>query len=70
MHRFHLPDMTCGGCLGSVTRAIGRLDPQARIEGDLETRNITVESQESTTSLLAALREAGYSAQSLAEQAS
>lgn len=44
MHRFHVPGMKCDGCLGSVTRAIRSLDPQARIEGDLESREIKVTS--------------------------
>lgn len=63
MHRFHVPDMKCGGCLGSVTRALQSLDPQVRVEADLKTREIEVTSDKTEASLMAALSEAGYPAQ-------
>jgi len=63
MHHFRVPGMTCGGCLGAVTKALQKLDPQVRIEGHLETRTITVESDKSEALLLAALENAGYPAQ-------
>jgi copper chaperone len=69
MHRFHIPGMKCGGCLGAVTRAVEKLDPQARVSGDLETRQVVVESQAPEVSLLAALREAGYPAQAAPQPA-
>ena len=31
MHRFYIPNMTCGGCAKSVTKALLSVDPQARI---------------------------------------
>jgi len=62
MHHFHVPGMTCGGCLGAVTRAIQKLDPQAHVEGDLDNRTISVTSEKPDTSLLAALENAGYPA--------
>lgn len=60
--------MKCGGCLNSVTKTIQKLDPQARIEGDLETREITVLSDKAEATLLGALGEAGYPAQPVAAQ--
>lgn len=63
MHHFHVPDMTCGGCLGAVTKALQKLDPQARVEGDLESRTIAVTSDRPQASLLTALEIAGYPAQ-------
>jgi copper chaperone len=65
MRFFHIPDMTCGGCLRAITRAVQALDPQARVEADLEPRTIKVISSESETSLLNALSKAGYPAQPL-----
>lgn len=65
MHRFQVPGMKCGGCLGSITRAIQKIDPQAQVEGDLEAREINVTSEKAETALLAALREAGYPAHPL-----
>jgi len=62
MHYFHIPDMTCGGCLGAVTKALQKLDPQAHVEGDLENRTIAVTSAQSEMSLLTTLEKAGYPA--------
>jgi copper chaperone len=66
MHRFHLPTMTCGGCLKAATRALQSLDVDARIEGDLATRTIVVRSSAPEADLIEALRQAGYPAESAA----
>lgn len=62
MRRFYLPDMTCGGCARSVTRALQSVDPQARIETDPPAREVRVESIVDEAAFLAALSEAGYPA--------
>jgi copper chaperone len=66
MHLFHVPGMNCGGCLRAITRAIQALDPQVRVEADLEARTIKVISAESEASLLNALSNGGFPAQPLA----
>ena len=53
-------DMTCGGCVGAVTRVIQQLDPQARVAVDLPTHHVSVESVASRERILAALADAGY----------
>lgn len=60
MHLFHVPGLTCGGCLGFVTRALKGVDRHARIEADLRTRTVKVISGRFESALLRALREAGY----------
>ncbi len=62
MHLFHLPGLTCDGCLGFVTRALHGIDPAARVEADLRARTIRVISARFESALLRALREAGYAA--------
>lgn len=62
MRHFYLPDMTCGGCARSVTRALQSVDPQARIETDPPAREVRVESMADEAAFLAALTEAGYPA--------
>ncbi|AGH47738.1 MAG: heavy-metal-associated domain-containing protein [Sphingobium sp.] len=62
MRRFYIPDMTCGGCARSVTRALQSVDPQARIETDPPAREVRVESVADEAAFLAALSEAGYPA--------
>ena len=60
MHRFHIPNMTCGGCAKSVTKALLSVDPQARVKADPPTREVQVDSQLNEAAFLAALNEAGY----------
>lgn len=62
MQSLHIPKMSCGGCLATVTRAIVALDPQARVEGDLERRIVRVDTKAPEAALLAALKECGYPA--------
>jgi copper chaperone len=69
MHIFHIPGMNCGGCLRAVTRAVQTLDPQPKVEADLEARTVKVASRQSEVSLLDALSNGGYPAQPLARPA-
>jgi copper chaperone len=69
MYVFHIPGMNCGGCLRAVTRAVQALDPQARVEADLEARTVKVVSRHSEAALLSALSNGGYPAQPLAHPA-
>lgn len=61
--RLHIDDMTCGGCVRSVTKAIQTLDPTARVDADLTTRHVEVESSASRDQILAALQTAGFTPQ-------
>lgn len=58
--RFHLEDMTCGGCVRGVTRAIQAVDPYATVEADPPSRTVEVGSTATREQLAAALTEAGF----------
>ena len=60
MQEFKLPDMSCGHCVKAVTEAVHEVDPQARVEVDLATKQARVESTQPRDKLAAALTEAGY----------
>lgn len=60
MHRFTLPDMSCGHCVAAVTEALKSADPQARVEVDLGSKSAQVDSPLPREALAAALDEAGY----------
>lgn len=60
MHEFHLPDMSCGHCVATITRVLQGLDPQARLEFDRDARRLRVHSGLDRGVLAAALRDAGY----------
>ena len=57
---FHIPNMTCGGCARSVTKALLSIDPQARIETDPPAREARMDSALDKSAFLAVLSEAGY----------
>ena len=62
MLEFHIPDMTCGGCVGAITRALQNLDPQARLEPNLDEHRLRVETAASEDAVRQALADAGFSA--------
>jgi copper chaperone len=60
MYEFHLPDMSCGHCVATVTQTIQALDAQAQLEFDREARRVKVQSSLPQETLAAALSEEGY----------
>jgi len=60
--QFDIQNMSCGGCVRSVTKAIQSVDPLATVTPDLLNRNIKVLSQQSREAFEAALAKAGYPA--------
>ncbi|SSC66227.1 MULTISPECIES: heavy-metal-associated domain-containing protein [Rhizobiaceae] len=62
MLRFQVPNMTCGGCAKSVTKALLSVDGMARIETDPDKRKVLIETSADRAALVAVLEEAGYPA--------
>ncbi len=60
MQIFELPDMTCGHCVKAVTQAVQAADPSARLNIDLPTHRLEVDSPLPRDQLAAVLSEAGY----------
>ncbi len=60
MDEFKLPDMTCGHCVATVTKTVQALDAQAKVEIDLPTHQLRVQSSQTHAAIAAALTEAGY----------
>jgi copper chaperone len=63
MFRFNVPNMTCGGCVRSVTNAILSVDPTAEVTVDLPTREVTIATQTNEQALVTAFAKAGYRAE-------
>lgn len=59
---FHVVGMTCSHCVNAVTQEISKLDGVTRVEVDLASGSVTVESNEPVepASVAAAVDEAGY----------
>ena len=60
MQEFKIPSMSCGHCVGVVTRTLKATDPKAQVDIDLPSHTVRVESSADRATLQAALAEAGY----------
>lgn len=60
MIEFELQDMTCGHCAGMVNRTVKLVDPEAKIEVNVASKKVRIESREDRAAFAEALTEAGY----------
>jgi copper chaperone len=60
MIELKLPTMTCGHCVRTVTQSVQAVDAAARIEVDLATQRVRIESQHPRQAFAAALVAEGY----------
>ncbi len=59
-----IENMTCGSCARGVTATIHEIDPNAKVDIDLATKVVSVESAESIDKITNALAEDGFPAKS------
>ena len=62
MITLNVPDMSCGHCKATVEKAITAVDASAKVAVDLSTRKVEVTSSVTSSTLLGALKAAGYPA--------
>lgn len=55
-----LSGMTCGGCINAVTRAVQSLDPQAKVQADLATQTVNLETSLSPEQASQLITDAGF----------
>lgn len=60
---FDVQDMSCGGCIASIEKAIKALDAKADVTGDLDKAQISVKSDIQPEAIRLAIEEAGFPAQ-------
>lgn len=60
MIEFKVPDMTCGGCVASVTKALKAADPACEVKVDLASKQVQVDSTKSRDELVAVVADAGF----------
>lgn len=53
-------DMTCGGCVASITRVVKGLDANATIEADVASKRVKINSVAPGDKVIAAIADAGY----------
>lgn len=52
--------MSCGHCVGAITKAVQGIDPAAKVQVDLQSKQVSVESGTEPDAVKAAIEEAGY----------
>lgn len=67
MQRFKVSGMSCNSCVKAVTQAIRAVDRSASVEIDLPAGEATVEAKTDTSSVIAAIRAAGFGAEEITE---
>jgi copper chaperone len=60
MHQFNVPDMTCGHCVSTITKALKAADSNSKVEISLPERIVKVQSDLSQDELAGRIAEAGY----------
>ena len=58
--QLNVPDMTCGGCVSTITNAIKTVDANAYIHGDPKTKIVLVETESPEVAIKSAITAAGY----------
>jgi copper chaperone len=58
-----VPDMACGACADTITKAVQSLDPSAKVETDLDSKAVKISSSINEFSLTQAIQKAGYTVQ-------
>ena len=62
MYEYDIPDMSCGHCVATVTKAVKTADPEATVEIDLAARKASVISTRDPQAIATVLGEADYPA--------
>jgi copper chaperone len=57
---FEVKDMSCGGCANSITRAVTSVDPAAKLDIDVITKIVKVDSVLPPERLVALIEAAGF----------
>jgi copper chaperone len=60
MYELQVEGMSCDGCVRSVTKSVQSLDGNAKVDVDLASKKVRVESQASLDAVKAAISDAGY----------
>ncbi|MEO6078154.1 MAG: heavy-metal-associated domain-containing protein [Steroidobacteraceae bacterium] len=61
MNAFEVKDMTCGHCVSTITKAVKALDPGAKVQIDLATHRVEIESSGTLAAQWSdVIKEAGY----------
>ena len=68
MYELKVDGMTCGGCVSSVKRALQAIDANARIDVDLHSKTVKIDTAVELHAVKAAVEDAGYDVLSAARK--
>ena len=57
---FTVPDMDCGGCVRSITEAVHKIDPTAKIDANLESKDVSITGTGTAQAYGQAIEDAGF----------
>jgi Cu+-exporting ATPase len=60
MYELTVEGMSCGHCVGRVTKSVQGVDQQAQVTVDLPTKKVRIDSNADLDKIAAAIDEAGY----------
>lgn len=60
MIEFKVPAISCGHCVRAVNEAVKAIDPQAKVDVEVDSKKVSVESTAARARLVEALTDAGY----------
>ncbi|MFU0502961.1 heavy-metal-associated domain-containing protein [Pseudaminobacter sp. NGMCC 1.201702] len=60
MLKLNVPDMTCGHCAATITKAVQSVDDKAVVTVDLPTNTVEIVTDAEASRISAALESAGY----------
>ena len=60
--KFDVPKMSCGHCVGAITSELETADKDAKVNANLETRSIEIETNLDPNDVIKAISRAGYEA--------
>lgn len=60
MYELTVEGMSCGHCVGRVTKSVQDVDAGAKVEVDLASRKVRIDSSAGLERIAAAIGEAGY----------
>ncbi|MCA1406449.1 heavy-metal-associated domain-containing protein [Ensifer sp. IC3342] len=60
MQRYKIDEMNCGHCVGTIEKAIRAIDPVAKVEANLGTKEVRVETTADSGVIVEALKTVGY----------
>ena len=60
MYQLQVENMSCGHCVGAVTKAVQAIDASAKVEIDLASKSVKIDSASALAPLKSVIADAGY----------